>query len=275
MASQPISRLIDTPLTGVLLGRGPGLLLTHGASSDVSDSFGPLLDQLARTNTVIAPDYPGSGDTPPDPQPLTLDRLADQLVQTAVATGNDKFAILGFSTGAPVAVRAATRHPDRVSALILSAGPARPNPRLLLLVDTWRTLARAGDRRALAAYLILIGWSAAWLDGLSAAELDELAEDIPPHLPPGADAQLDLLSRVDVTADLAGITVPALVVAGAHDQVISRALTDELAHEIAGAESVVLDSGHALAAERPREWADAIIGFLSRIGHVHQPTRVP
>ncbi|MBF6088453.1 alpha/beta fold hydrolase [Nocardia cyriacigeorgica] len=274
MASQPITRLVDTPLTGVLLGNGPGLLLAHGASSDVSDSFGPLLDQLAQTNTVIAPDYPGSGDTPLARQPLTLDGLADQLVHTAVASGHDQVAILGFSTGAPVAVRAATRHPDRVVALILSAGPARPNPRLLLLVDTWRTLARAGDRRALATYLILIGWSAAWLDGLSAAELAELAEDIPPQLPPGADAQLDLLTRVDVTADLAGITIPALVVAGAHDQVISRALTDELAHGIAGAESVVLDSGHALAAERPREWADTVTEFLSRIGHTHQQARM-
>ncbi len=104
-----------------------------------------------------------------------------------------------------------------------SCPPGLPGPRLLLLVDTWRTLARAGDRRAPATDLIPIGCSAAWLDGLAGAELAE-----PPRrifrrtYPPGADAQLELLTRVDVTADLAGITIPALVVAGAHDQVISR-----------------------------------------------------
>ncbi|WP_327147723.1 alpha/beta fold hydrolase [Nocardia sp. NBC_01329] len=265
MPSHSSTRLTDTPLTGFIYGSGPGLLLAHGASSDIQDSFGPLIDRLADTNTVIAPDYPGSGETPPDPEPLTLDGLADQLVRSAIGSGRDKVAILGFSTGSPVAVRAATRHPERVSALILSAGLVRPNPRLRLIVDTWRQLARAGDQRALAAYLVLIGWSAAWLEDLSASELTELADEIPPNLPPGADAQLDLLSRVDIRADLAEITVPVLVVAGAHDQVISQNLTEQLANGIPGAGLVVLDSGHALAAERPAEWADAILEFLSTV----------
>lgn len=264
MSSQQCVPLTDAPLTGFLRGRGPGLLLAHGASSDIQDSFGPVIDRLAEANAVIAPDYPGSGETPHDQVPLTVDGLADQLVHTAVRAGREKFALLGFSTGSPIAVRAATRHPDRVTELILSAGPARPNPRLRLVIDTWRKLARSGDNRALAGYLTLIGWSAAWLDDRAAAELDELAENIPPHLPPGADAQLDLLTRVDVEADLAEIAVPTLIVAATRDQVVSSALIGQLADRIAGAETVWLDSGHALAAERPTEWADAITEFLSQ-----------
>lgn len=45
-------------------GRGPGLLLAHGAGSDIEDSYGPILETLAGRRTVIGPDYPGSGDTP-------------------------------------------------------------------------------------------------------------------------------------------------------------------------------------------------------------------
>ncbi|NKY33731.1 alpha/beta hydrolase [Nocardia speluncae] len=273
MSAHSTTPLASTPLTGFLRGSGPALLLAHGASSDIADSFGPLVDHLADTNTVIAPDYPGSGATPADLEPLTLDSLADRLVHTAVMSGSDQVAILGFSTGSAVAVRAATRHPERVSALILSAGLARPNPRLHLIVDTWRRLARADDQHTLAAYLLLIGWKAAWLDALSASELTALAGRIPPHLPPGADAQLDLLARVDIRADLTEITVPVLLVAGAHDQVISATLTEQLAAGIPGAGLVVLDSGHALAAEQPAEWAGAIVEFLSTVRDHHRTNR--
>lgn len=47
--------------TATVRGAGPGLLLAHGAGGSVDANFGPVLDDLARTHTVIGPDYPGSG----------------------------------------------------------------------------------------------------------------------------------------------------------------------------------------------------------------------
>ncbi|GAA5072465.1 alpha/beta fold hydrolase [Nocardia iowensis] len=255
--------MTTSALTALVRGTGPGLLLAHGASSDIQDSFGPLVDRLAREHTVVGPDYPGSGATPRAEKPLTADELADQLVAAADRAGLNTFAVLGFSTGSPIAVRTAIRHPDRVTALVLSAGLARPNPRLRLVVETWRALAAAGDPRSLAAYLVLIGWSARWLDERSATELDTLIEAITSALPAGADDQLDLLTRIDVRADLGAIRVPTLVVAAAHDQVVSSAHSRELLAGIPGARYVELDSGHALADERPGEWAQIVIDFLA------------
>ncbi|MFF3226145.1 alpha/beta fold hydrolase [Nocardia suismassiliense] len=254
---------MTTSLSTLVRGTGPGLLLAHGASSDIQDSFGPLIDRLSREYTVVGPDYPGSGATPRAERPLTADELADQLVAAADRAGLETFAVLGFSTGSAVAVRAATRHPNRVRALILSAGLARPNPRLQLIVQTWRELAASGDMRSLAAYLALIGWSARSLDERSAEELGTLTEAIATGLPDGADDQLELLSRIDVRADLGQLAVPTLVVAGAHDQVVSPTHARELVSGIAGARYVELDAGHALAEERPDEWARAVLDFLA------------
>ncbi|NKY58233.1 alpha/beta fold hydrolase [Nocardia flavorosea] len=248
---------------GSVSGSGPGVLLAHGASSDIEDSFGPIVPRLAEANTVVAVDYPGSGRTPRATARLTLDGLADGLVDAARRAGQEQFAVAGFSTGAAVAVRIATRHRPRVTGLALSAGFAHPNARLRLVVATWRQLAASGDTRSLAAYLTLLGWSPGWLDGRSGGEIGALVDAIGPALPAGADDQLDLLTRVDVRPELAGIRVPTVVIAGAHDLVVSASHPAELATGIPNARLVELDSGHALASERPAEWAEVINDFLA------------
>ncbi|GEM30980.1 hypothetical protein NN3_19870 [Nocardia neocaledoniensis NBRC 108232] len=251
---------------GSVYGSGPGILLAHGASSDIEDSFGPIVPRLAEANSVVAVDYPGSGRTPRATTPLALDGLADGLVSAALQAGQEQFTVVGFSTGAAVAVRIATRHPQRVTGLVLSAGFAHPNARLRLVVATWRRLAASGDTRSLAAYLTLLGWSPGWLDTRSDGEIGALVDTIGPALPAGADDQLDLLTRVDVRSELADIRVPTVVIAGAHDLVVSASHAIELASGIPNALLLELDSGHALASERPAEWAEAI-NVASRTNH--------
>src|SRR2546430_1626322 len=102
-------------------GSGPGLLLAHGAGGSVAANF-PFLDELAAKRTVIAPDYPGSGATPKATRALELDRLVDDVVASAVDSGVETFGVVGYSMGTTVAIRAATRYPERVTSLVLTAG---------------------------------------------------------------------------------------------------------------------------------------------------------
>ncbi|MGW5648588.1 alpha/beta fold hydrolase [Saccharopolyspora sp. NPDC003752] len=243
-------------------GRGPGLLLAHGAGSDIQDSFGPLIERLAEEHTVVAPDFPGSGNTPRARTPLTIDGLADALMRSADRAGLSTFAVLGFSTGSPVAVRIASRYPDRVRALVLSAGFAYPNPQLRLAVRIWRELGRTADQRTLASYLAMVVFGRSWLDERTEDEIAELVAEFAENLPPGMDDHLDLLERVDVRADLAEISAPALVISAAEDKLISAANARELLAGIAGSQAVELPCGHAMAAESPAEWATAITDFL-------------
>ncbi|MFE9457116.1 alpha/beta fold hydrolase [Streptomyces californicus] len=248
------------------MGKGPGLLLAHGAGSDIMDSFGPVLERLAEVSTVVGPEFPGSGNQPMPKGPLTLDGIADHVVANAVQAGLESFAISGFSMGTTVAVRAATRHPERVTGLILSSGFARANSRLRLVIDTWRALARnTDDPRTLAAYLSLVVGGPRWLDERTPEEVEEQLALFSAGMPVGADAQLALFDEIDVREDLRAITVPTLIVSPLADLITtplhSRALADGIPH----AESVTLDCGHAIAAERPDEWADAMTKFLTAL----------
>ncbi|GCB49550.1 alpha/beta fold hydrolase [Streptomyces sp. NL15-2K] len=125
-------------LATTVTGTGPGLLLAHGATGSIEDNFAPVLPALAAAHTVVAPDYPGSGRTPVAAAPLDLDELTDAVVDSAVRRGVGRFAVLGFSLGTLVAVRAAVRHPERVTALVLTAGFARPDDHVLGLLPGWR-----------------------------------------------------------------------------------------------------------------------------------------
>ncbi|WP_017599406.1 alpha/beta fold hydrolase, partial [Nocardiopsis lucentensis] len=198
-------------------GSGPGLVLAHGGGGGIEANFGPLLDDLTRTHTVVAPDLPGTGGTPRSATPLDLDTMADTLVETAAAAGVERFTVLGYSMGTAIGVRAATRHPERVTGLVLTAGFARPDHRMRLAVQVWRELLK-GHRRTLARFLTLVAMGEPALAALSTEELEKAVSELAGFVPEGAPEHVDLVERADTTADLSRISVPTLVVAAALDR---------------------------------------------------------
>ncbi|MEV3924503.1 alpha/beta fold hydrolase [Actinomadura coerulea] len=247
----------------VVRGDGPGLLLAHGAGGGIDANYGPVMDVLAAGHTVVGPDFPGSGRTPRADAPLTLDTLADELVAAAVEEGLETFAVSGYSLGCPVAVRAAARHPERVTALVLTAGFAHPNPRFLLAVRLWRDLLRRGELERLADLLSLIGFSAPAVDALSQDELDAAVKAGAATVPPGTPEHVDLIERVDVRADLPGLAVPTLVISTTLDQLVTPPHHRQLAEGIPGARYAEIVTGHLPFLERPEEWGALIRDFLA------------
>ncbi|UJW35359.1 alpha/beta hydrolase [Saccharothrix sp. AJ9571] len=247
-------------------GSGPGLLLAHGGGGSIDGNFGTILDELARTHTVVGPDYPGSGGTPRSETPLDLDTVADALVRTAVDAGVERFTVLGYSVGTGVAVRAATRHPDRVTGLILTSGFSHPSNKLRLAADVWLALLAQDDRRLLAKYLTLMGSGERTLNALSEAELDASIDALAEFVPEGTPEHVELVASIDTRAELTGISVPTLVIATTADALASPALSRELAAGIPGARLTEIDAGHNIGGEAREQWLDSIQKFLSEIG---------
>ncbi|MFI6168793.1 alpha/beta fold hydrolase [Nocardia sp. NPDC051052] len=246
------------PLRTAVTGTGPGLVLAHGASGTIETNFGALIPVLAATHTVVAADYPDSNIQ------LTLDGLADALVAAAVDSGVETFTIVGYSLGTTVAVRAAARHPDRVRGLILAAGFAKADNRARLAVQIWQDLLDRGDTATFARLALSQAFSAAFLNGLPADEVDELVRIGATTIPGGTLQQASLVEIVDTTDDLGRIAVPTLVINATEDLLIDPANSRFLAESIPGAEYSEIPAGHVLMAEQPELWRKTVEDFLYR-----------
>ncbi|MFF8828480.1 alpha/beta fold hydrolase [Streptomyces sp. NPDC015131] len=244
-------------------GRGPALLLAHGAGGGIQGNFGLVLDDLARDHTLVGPHYPGAGGSPRATGPLELDDLADSLVDAAVAAGQETFAVLGESLGSAVAIRVATRHPARVRALVLTAGFAVADPVLALAGRLITSLTASGDRDALARFATLSCMSPADLADLAPAALDAATAGTLASMPPGLVDHFDLVSRVDVRADLARVAAPTLVAVPTGDRLVLPGSTRRLAAGIPGARLLELPGAAHILSPADREiWLRHVREFL-------------
>ena len=89
--------------------------------------FLDLIPVLADDYHVVAPDLPGFGfSDAPDPAQFryTFDHLADVIDRFTTLIRLTRYAIYVFDYGAPVGFRLATRHPERITAIVSQNGNA-------------------------------------------------------------------------------------------------------------------------------------------------------
>ena len=259
-----LHHLAESTLARTRLGSGPGLLLAHGAGSSFAGSFGPILEGLAARHTVVGIDYPGSGDSPRSATALSVDDLADQLAAAADAEGLDRFAVSGYSLGGPIAIRAATRHPERVTALVLTAAFAYRDNRLSLISSIWSKIAKSNNPELLGEFLLMVALGTDALESMPSEQLQQTIGFAASTAAEGSAEQTDLVGRVDVRDDLANLKVPTLVISTTDDRVTSPVLHRQLADSIPGAELAEIATGHLPMLERGDEWLHLINDFLGK-----------
>jgi pimeloyl-ACP methyl ester carboxylesterase len=104
----------------------PTILLLHGFPTS-SHMFRNLIPALAENYHVVAPDLPGFGFTEsPDRKRFryTFENLAAIIGRFTETLGLKQFAIYVFDYGAPVGLRLALAHPERITAIISQNGNA-------------------------------------------------------------------------------------------------------------------------------------------------------
>ena len=88
------------------------IALAHGAGGAIDDNFADIAHVLRDEFHLFGHNYPGSGDTPADNAPLSIEEQADKLINSALELGYSTFPVFGYSLGTTVAVTAAYRRPD-------------------------------------------------------------------------------------------------------------------------------------------------------------------
>ncbi|MGB3097380.1 MAG: alpha/beta hydrolase [Candidatus Deferrimicrobiaceae bacterium] len=104
----------------------PKLLLLHGFPTS-SHMFRNLIPKLSDRFHLVAPDYPGYGNSSmpsPDEFEYSFDRLAEVIEKFTGKIGFGSYSLYLMDYGTPVGFRIAVKHPDRVEALIIQNGNA-------------------------------------------------------------------------------------------------------------------------------------------------------
>jgi pimeloyl-ACP methyl ester carboxylesterase len=106
--------------------QAPGIMLLHGFPTS-SHMYRNLIPALADDYHVIAPDYPGFGQSPaPDRAEFkySFEGYAQLMEEFTQKLGLERYALYVMDYGAPIGFRLAAKHPERVSALIIQNGNA-------------------------------------------------------------------------------------------------------------------------------------------------------
>jgi pimeloyl-ACP methyl ester carboxylesterase len=113
-------------LNYVQAGSGSVLLLIHGIAGTL-ENWRAVIEPLARSHTVIAPDLPGHGGSAPSAGDYSLGTLATGLRDLLVALGQDRATLVGHSLGGGIAMQFAYQFPELTERLVLvSSGGLGP-----------------------------------------------------------------------------------------------------------------------------------------------------
>lgn len=252
---------VDTPNGQVHFaecGSGEPIVCLHQTPRSV-DEFTELLPRLGRR--AVALDTAGFGGSSPVAE-MSIETLAEVVVAALDALGIERTALLGHHTGGVIAVEVAARHPDRVSALILSSTPyvdaaARVSRRTRPPIDE---VAPAAD----GSHLTELWNRRAWFypagrgDILARFVIDALRAG--PRLEEGHRA----VSRYRMEEATPLITAPTLLIGASADQFAYPEL-EPLRAAITGAEVAVVEGGMVpLMEEHHEQVAEIVRGFLDR-----------
>jgi pimeloyl-ACP methyl ester carboxylesterase len=259
----------------------PTLLLLHGFPSS-SAQYERLMGNLAERYHLIAPDYPGFGQSAPLAGATTFDRLAEVVDGFAQAKKLERFSLYMFDFGAPVGFRIATRHPERVEGLILQNGNAYEvglGPGMRALEPYWRD--RAANEDAIRGFLRLDATRSQYLDGVPEAtsvnpdlwELDQRYLELPGRDQVMLDLLFDYQNNVTLYPSwqeyMRANQPPALLAWGQNDQFFPPAGAHAYLEDLPDAELHLLDTGHFATATHSDEIAGLIGAFIEQHAFVH------
>ena len=259
----------------------PALLLLHGFPTS-GHMFRDLIPLLADRVRVIAPDLPGFGQTAMPAREAftyTFAEMAEVIGRFTEIIGLDRFAIYIFDYGAPIGLRMAVRHPERITAIISQNGNAYEEG----LSDGWTPI-RAywadpsdANRAALRAFLSAETTKWQYTHGVADESLvspDGYTLDNFYLSRPGADEiQLDLFGDYkgnvamypEFQAYFRAHRPPFLAVWGKNDPFFLPPGAEAYKRDLPEAEVRLFDTGHFALETHCAEIATAIRGFLDRI----------
>lgn len=250
-----------------MVGQGPPLLLLHGLGSSSQD-WSLQIPDLAPHYTLLIPDIRGHGRSDKPAGPYQLTQFATDIHQLLTGLTVGPVHILGISMGGMVALQLALDAPQQVRSLILanSAAELRPHD-FRQRLQIWQRLLLShlfGMRRI---GTVLAGRFFPRPE--QAAIRSEFIEHWAQNDKRAYLAAMHALLNWSVVHRLNEIQCPTLILTADQDYIppiYRQQLADGLPH---AQWTTIHDSRHASPADQPAQFNAAALGFLAKIGIIH------
>ncbi len=255
--------------TGVLwAGDGPPMVLLHGPG-EFGGTWLPVLDDLARTHRVIAPDLPGHGASDAPDGGIDAAFPAAWLGDLIDATCTTPPVLVCRVVGGAIAAEFAAKHPDRISALVLvdtmGLAPFDPDPRFGLALHRFlgdpnqTSYERFMDLCAFDLDTARNHLGDRWVPYSGYAV--ELARD--PRVQAATGAMIGLYGAQALPHEtLASITAPTTLIWGRQDAAIALGVAEAASARYGWPLLVVDGAGDDPPLDRPREFLETLHSAL-------------
>ena len=252
----------------------PALLLHGGGLDRATLSWRYLFPELAKRRAVIAPDWPGYGDSEELARDHTLGDLGAWLVALLDDLDIERVDPVGVSMGGGAALWLALKHPGRVGRVVAADAYGLQDRSLLHLLSylltrlplgAWSGALMRRHRRTARRALGSIFADPGRID-------DELVDEVLDVLRMGNGlATFGRFQRGEVgprrlqtvlLPELGRVSAAALIIHGEGDRLVPLADACAAAERMPDARLVTLDAGHWPMRERPGQFNEIVIGFL-------------
>lgn len=213
---------------------------------------------------LITYDARGQGQSDaPDTTPTLKDHSRD-LKRLIDKLDVDRANLVGFSHGARVALGFATHFPDRLDRLVLCSATAAPTALARTIVRSWQKVLESGGLEALAWAAIphilgdeFLEQNERLLDNIARASVERNSRQ-------GTRLLLEGLAEFPELTELAAdVSAPTLVISADADPLVTPDGAARLAELCGGDHELVANCGHTVPIERPDQFRDLVVDFLS------------
>lgn len=244
---------------------GPVIVLCNSLGTDfhIWDAF---LAALPPGYRVLAYDKRGHGLSSVPAGPYSIAQLAADLVELADSLGIGRFALIGVSIGGMIGQRLALDHPDRLAGLVLCDTAPKVGDAAFWSDRMGRVA--AGGMEAIAD-AVMLRWFPETLRPNRETELTGWRNLLLRSPADGYIATCAALRDADLSAEIAAINTPTLVLVGSDDQSTPVALVRALADGLPDARFEVVEAaGHLPMIDQPDKLARLVALYLEEVGHV-------
>lgn len=260
----------------------PTIVLLHGFPTS-SQMFRNLIPKLAEKYHVIAPDYPGFGESSMPKRSefeYSFDKVATVMDHFLESLKVQQYFLYVQDYGAPVGFRIATAHPERVRGFVVQNGNAYDegldNEFWKPIKEYWKNPKDPAKREALRG---LLSYEATkWQYTHGVPNVERISPDGPAHdqflldREGNQEIQLDLFLSYGSNPPLypqwqayfRKHQPPMLIVWGKNDQIFPAAGAEPYRRDLKNVDYHLLDAGHFALESKGDEIAKLTLAFLAK-----------